>query len=165
MERGNGHGGTGCRQLTKRKCPGFAEVANRKIYQNHFRAAGIDGFHVLLVAPTGQRRDAIRRAFQQKDATAFRTDLWRFAAHTDISPDTLLSSEIWYPCSSGPAEMLPAIGASVLPGDAADLEKIELNRGWARDSGPAGDLAGETGGGAPGGEGSIAEAAEQDVEM
>ena len=85
LERGNGNGGTGSRQLAERKCPGYAEVAKQKIYLNHFPAAGIDGFHVLLVAPHGQRRDAIRRAFQQKDAAVFRTDLWRFAAHTDIS--------------------------------------------------------------------------------
>ena len=131
MERGDGHGGTGSRQLVERKAPGYVEVAERQIYLDHFRAAGIDGFHVLLVAPTGQRRDAIRRAFQQKDATVFRTDLWRFAANTDITPDTLLTKEMWYPCGPGPAEMLPAVGAGVRPGDSADLEKIELNRGWA----------------------------------
>ena len=165
VERGDGGGGTGSRQLAERKCPGYAEVANRNIYQNHFPAAGIDGFHVLLVAPTGQRRDAIRRAFQQKDAAVFRTDLWRFAAHTEVAPDTLLTKEIWYPCGSGPAERLPAIGAGVPLGAAADREKIEDAAGQTADRGPAGDLAGDAGGGGSGGEGSIAEAAERDVEM
>ncbi len=115
LERGDGNRGTGSRQLAERKGPGYAGVAERKIYQNHFRAAGIDGFRVLLIAPTGQRRDAIRRAFQQKDAAVFRTDLWRFAAHTDITADTLLTKEIWYPCVSGPAERLSAIGTGVRP--------------------------------------------------
>jgi hypothetical protein len=140
-------------------------MAERRIYLNHFRAAGIDGFHVLLIAPTGQRRDAIRRAFQQKDATTFRTDVWRFAAHTDIAADTLLTKEIWHPCGSGAAEMLPAIGTGVRPRDAADPEKIERDRGLAGDSAAAGDLASGTGGDAPGGGRSIAEAAEQDVQM
>ncbi len=165
LERGDGHGGTGSKQLIERKGPGYAEVANRKIYLNHFRADGIDGFHVLLVAPNGGRRDAIRRAFQQKDAAVFRTDLWRFAAHTDITPDTVLTREIWHPCGSGAAERLPALGAGVHPGDAADLEKLERDRGSARDSGAAADLAGEVGGGSPVAGGAIAEAAERDVEM
>ena len=165
LERGDGNRGTGSRQLAERKGPGYAGVAERKIYQNHFRAAGIDGFRVLLIAPTGQRRDAIRRAFQQKDAAVFRTDLWRFAAHTDITADTLLTKEIWYPCGSGPAEMLPALGARFRTGDAADNEKIEGGRAETADREPAGALAGEAAGGGPGGEGSIAEAAERDVEM
>jgi hypothetical protein len=165
VERGDGNGGTGSRQLAERKCPGYAEVANRKLYQNHFRADGIDGFHVLLVAPHGQRRDAIRRAFEQKDATTYRTDLWRFAAHTDIAADTLLTREIWYPCGPGAAKRLPAIGAGVRLGVAADPGKIDRDRGSARDSGAAADLARGTGGDAPGGGGAIAEAAEQDVEM
>ena len=165
LERGDGHGGTGSRQLAERKCPGYVGVAERQIYLNHFRADGIDGFHVLLIAPTSQRRDAIRRAFQQKEAAVFRTDLWRFAAHTDITPDTLLAREMWYPCGPGPVERLPALGASVHPGDAADREKIAVDRGQTADREPAGALAGGTGGGAPGGEGSIAEAAERDVEV
>ena len=140
-------------------------MAERQIYLKHFRADGIDGFHVLLVAPTGQRQDAIRRAFQQKDAAVFRTDLWRFAAQTEVAPDTLLTKEIWYPCGFGPAERLPAIGAGVPLGAAADREKIEDAGGQTADRGPAGDLAGDAGGGGSGGEGSIAEAAERDVEM
>jgi hypothetical protein len=165
LERGDGKHGTGSRQLAERKCPGYAEVAERRIYLNHFRAAGIDGFHVLLIAPTGRRRDAIRRAFQQKDAAVYRTDLWRFAAHTDITPDALLTREIWYPGSPGAAECLPAFGAGVPPGTAADTGKIEGGRGPTTDREPAGDLAGEAGRGDAGGEGAIAEAVARDVEM
>ena len=152
LERGNGHGGTGSRQLAERKCPGYAGLARRKIYLDHFPGAGIDGFHVLLVAPHGRRRDAIRAAFQQKDATVFRTDLWRFAAHTDVAPDTLLTKEIWYPCGSGPAERLPAIGRGVPPGTAADREKIA--GAWAPTANfeEAGALACDADGGGSGGE-------------
>ncbi len=165
LERGNGSGGTGSRQLAERKAPGYSEMAERQIYLNHFRADGIDGFHVLLVAPNGGRRDAIRRAFQQKDAAVFRTDLWRFAAQTEVAPDTLLTKEIWYPCGPEPAERLPSLGAGVPLGGAADREKIEDAAGQTADRGPDGDLAGDAGGGGSGGERSIAEAAERDVEM
>lgn len=164
LERGDGHRGTGPRQLAERKCPGYAAVAEQSIYLNHFRAGGIYGFHVLLVAPNTQRRDAIRRAFQQKDTAVFRTDLWRFAAHTDITADTLLTGEIWHPCGSGPAERLPALGAGVHPGDAADRKKIEPGGGQTAVREAARALAGGAGGGEPGGGGIIAEAAERDVE-
>jgi hypothetical protein len=165
MERGDGKHGTGSRQLVERKCPGYAEVAKRKIHLNHFPAAGIDGFHVLLVAPSGQRRDAIRRAFQQKDAAVFRTDLWRFAAHTEVGPDALLTTEMWYPCSPGPAERLPAIGAVARPGAAADREKIERDRAATANREAGGGLAGDAGQSSPGDEGSIAEAAGREVVM
>ena len=140
-------------------------MAERKIYQNHFRADGIDGFHVLLVAPTPSGEMLFDVPFSRRTAAVFRTDLWRFAAHTDITPDTLLTSEIWYPCGSGPAERLPAIGAGVRPGDAADPGKIEGERAATADRGPAGILAGGAGGGEPGGGGTIAEAVERDVGM
>jgi hypothetical protein len=151
--------------LVERKGPGYAEVVNRAIYLNHFRAAGIDGFHVLLVAPHGRRRDAIRLAFQQKDAAVFRTDLWRFAAHTDITADTLLSKEMWYPCGSGPPERLPALGAGVPLGPAADPGKIAPDRAPTADRGVGRVLAGNPGRGDSDDERSIAEAAERDVEM
>ena len=56
----------------------------------HFPADGINGFCVLLIVPTDRRRDCIRRAFQKKDAAGFRTDLWRFAAMTDLTAETIL---------------------------------------------------------------------------
>lgn len=103
LERGDGHRGTGSRQLAKRKCPGYAELARHKLYLRHF-PAGIDEFRVLLVVLNHRRRDAIRRAFQKKDPVVFRTDLWRFAALTDIKPDTLLHGEIYYRCDDQPPE-------------------------------------------------------------
>lgn len=66
---------------------------------------------------------------------------------------------------SGPAERLPAIGAGVPLGAAANREKIKGAAGQTDDREPAGDLAGDAGGGGSGGEGSIAEAAERDVEV
>jgi hypothetical protein len=165
LERGDGNGGTGSRQLAERKCPGYTGLAWREIYRDHFPAAGINGFHVLLVAPHGRRRDAIRRAFAQKDATVFRTDLWRFAAHTDITPDTVLTKEIWYPCGPGPAERVSAIGAGVPLGTVADGGKIAGARAPTAVFEGAGALASDAGDGGSGGDGSTALAVERDVEM
>jgi hypothetical protein len=110
LERGDGHHGTGPRQLAERKCPGYAEVARQKIYLKHFPAVGIDEFRVLLVVPDALRRDAVRLAFQKKDAVTLRTDLWRFVALTDMTAEALLYGEICYRCGDGPAERLFAFG-------------------------------------------------------
>ena len=115
LERGDGHGGTGPRQLAERKCPGYAEVARQKLYLKHFPALGVaDEFRVLLVVPNGHRRDAVREAFQKKDPTEFRTGLWRFAAFTDIAADSLLTHEIIYRCGPVPPEQLPPSSEDVL---------------------------------------------------
>jgi hypothetical protein len=106
LERGDGHRGTGSRQLAERKCPGYAELARQQVYQQHFPAVGIDGFRVLLVVPHARRRDTVRRAFAEKDAVEYRTDLWRFVAHPDITQDTVLNADIYYRCGDQPPERL-----------------------------------------------------------
>jgi hypothetical protein len=141
LERGDGHGGTGPRQLAERKCPGYAEVARLKLYLKHFPAAQIDEFRVLVIVPDILRRDAVRQAFQKKDPVAFRTDLWRFAAQTDITPDTLLHNEIYYRCGPEPPERLAAVAGGVRPGasapDAEDtLEGPEIAAGGGGGPGP-----------------------------
>jgi hypothetical protein len=149
LERGSGDSGTGCRQLAERKCPGYAELARQKIYLNHFLAAEIVEFRVLLIVPHALRRDAIRRAFEKKDAAEFRTDLWRFIARSDITPDTLLHSEICFRCGSETPERLTA-AAGVRPGptlpDTADTSRgRESADAGVADAGPAALLAGMEG--------------------
>ena len=114
LERGGGDRGTGARQLAERKCPGYAEMARQQTYRLHF--PGVEEFRVLLVVPHARRRDAVREAFQKKDATEFRTDLWRFVAHSDISAETLFHAEICYRCGPEPPERLtPAAGVRSAP--------------------------------------------------
>jgi hypothetical protein len=72
---------------------------------------------------------------------------------------------MWYPCSPGPAERLPAIGAVARPGAAADREKIERDRAATANREAGGGLAGDAGQSSPGDEGSIAEAAGREVVM
>ena len=113
LERGDGDSGTGSRQLVERKGPGYVELARQRIHLKHF--PGADEFRVLLVVPHAARRDAVRHAFEKKDAAKYRTDLWRFLALTDITADTLLNNEICYRCGSESAERLTPT-AGVRPG-------------------------------------------------
>jgi hypothetical protein len=108
LERGDGNSGTGSRQLAERKAPGYAELARQKVYLKHFPSAEIDEFRVLLILPHDRRRDAVREAFQKKDAAEFRTDLWRFVARTDITVSSMLNREIFFRCGSESPERLTA---------------------------------------------------------
>lgn len=110
LERGDGHRGTGSRKLADKKAPGYAALVRHQIYLKHFSAAEVDGFRVLLIAPNARRRDSIRGAFQKKDAVEFRTDLWRFAALADVTAETILQADVFYPCGDGPAERLVPAG-------------------------------------------------------
>ena len=80
-------------------------LARRQLHLKHFPTARAEGFCVLLIVPHHQRRNAIRRAFRQKDAT-FYTNLWRFAAMTDLTVETFLRGAIFYPCDNVAAEPL-----------------------------------------------------------
>jgi hypothetical protein len=109
FERGSGDRGTGARQLAKRKTPGYAELARRQFHRRHFRTAS-DEFTVLLVAPSAERRDAIRRAFCKWDPVTYRTDLWRFASLADIDATTFLFGDVFYHCGDGSPGPLVRLG-------------------------------------------------------
>jgi hypothetical protein len=141
LERGDGHRGTGPRQLAERKCPGYAELARHRVYEKHFPAVGSDQFRVLLVTPDGRRRDAIRQAFAKQDAAQFRTDLWRFAALTDITVASVLDSDIIFRSGLEPPERLGG-GVSIHRGTsgaagADTLPPGEIAVGGPGDAGPA----------------------------
>jgi hypothetical protein len=142
LERGDGHHGTGSRQLAERKCPGYAEVARQRLCLMHFPASGVDEFRVLLIVPDALRRDAVRMAFQKKDPVAYRTDLWRFAARTDIALDTLLHNEIYYRCGPEPPQRLAEAAGGVRAGasgpDGVDTPHgREIEAGGGGGPGPA----------------------------
>jgi len=117
MERGVGGHRTGARQLAGRKCPGYAELARRQLYLRHFPSA--DGFYMLLVARDRRHRDAVRQAFRQAESIGYRTDLWRFAAWTDITPGTFLRGEIFYSCDDQLPAPLPFSARVSTPGHPA----------------------------------------------
>jgi len=101
---------------------------------------------VLLILPHDRRRDAVRKAFQNKDAAEFRTDLWRFVARTDIKLDTLFNKAICYRCDEQPPELL--VGAAGvragarMPGAADGPQGRESPNARGPDVEPAALLAG-----------------------
>ena len=98
LDRGTGDRGTGARQLVTGKTPGYAELARRQLHRKHFPAVTDDDFTVLLIVPHPRRRDALRRSFRRKNPGAYRTDLWRFAAHTNLNTETVLHGDVFYRC-------------------------------------------------------------------
>ena len=98
--------GTGAQQLIKRKAPGYRQLAEQQLFNKHFTETTADGFQVLLLAPTPKRRDTIRRAFREADPVEYRSDLWRFASITEITPETFLDGDVFCECDDQPPRSL-----------------------------------------------------------
>ena len=86
-------GTSGIQQIANSKTPGFAGLAERKLHRRHFET-NTDSFFVLHISPSAGRRDAIRKAIADKPGAA----LWKFAAQTDLSTETLLYEPVWHRC-------------------------------------------------------------------
>lgn len=74
------------------KSPGYAELHRRGMHRRHFPTTTLNRFLVVMIAPTEKRRNALRRAFTEKDGAT----LWRFASQTDLSPTSFLHGPVWY---------------------------------------------------------------------
>jgi hypothetical protein len=84
------------------KSPGYAELHRRGLHRFHFPTTTLNRFTVLLLTANPHRRDALRRAFRDKDGNS----LWRFASQTDVTADSLLHESIWFSCDSENPEPL-----------------------------------------------------------
>jgi Replication-relaxation len=82
------------------KTPGYAALAGKSLFRRHFADAA--DFRVLCFAPDATWRDALRRAFRTKEGMA----LWKFAALTDVKPETVLHAPIFFPAGDGAATPL-----------------------------------------------------------
>jgi Replication-relaxation len=76
------------------KCGGYAGLFAKQLHRSAFPETNVEKFMVLMLAPTARRRDALRAAISKRPGA----DLWRFAALTDLKPETFLAAPIWYPC-------------------------------------------------------------------
>ena len=95
-------GTSGVFQIAASKSPGYAEMANRKQHFKHFPASTLDGFTVILVAPNTGRRDLLRRAIKGKP----KSEIWRFVSATDLSPETFLTTPVFYSIDAGPVPLV-----------------------------------------------------------
>ena len=93
---------TGVRQVAARKTPGYAELFKRNFYTRHFPQATVPGFSVLFIAPTARRRDTLRRAIKDKPGA----DLWKFAAQSDLTPESFLHDRVFFPCEGDPVPLV-----------------------------------------------------------
>jgi len=93
---------SGTRQIASSKTPGYAAMAERLLHRRHFPKATVDDFTVLMVTPSSNRRDSLRRAIREKEGA----HLWRFATVDDLTVDALLHNKIWYPADDSPAGCL-----------------------------------------------------------
>jgi hypothetical protein len=80
-------------KVAAEKTPGYAALHQRQLHKKHFPGV-LDDFTVLVTAPDARWRDALRRAFRGKPGI----ELYRFAATTELTPETFLFGSVWYPC-------------------------------------------------------------------
>jgi hypothetical protein len=99
-------GGTGAKQLVRRKAPGYRRLAEQQLNKRHFPETSADGFRVILLAPTPDRRDTFRRTFREAVPIEYRTDLWRFASISELTPETFLDGDVFYECDDQPPSPL-----------------------------------------------------------
>lgn len=89
-------------RVAARKAEGYAELAVRGLHTRHFPAANVGKFNVLIVAPSPQRRDALRAAFAAKKGA----ELWKFAVMKELTPAQFLAAPVWHPCVGEPLPLL-----------------------------------------------------------
>jgi hypothetical protein len=84
------------------KCQGYTALSERQLHKKHFPATTFDKFSVLLIAPDRKRRDALRSAMSRQVGS----ELWKFAAAPDLTPESFLTSAVFHPCSGDPAPLV-----------------------------------------------------------
>lgn len=89
-------------RVAARKAEGYAELAARGLHTRHFLTANVAKFNVLIVAPSPQRREALRAAFAGKKGA----DLWKFAVMRDLTPTQFLAAPVWHPCVGEPLPLV-----------------------------------------------------------
>lgn len=114
LERGT----TAPKQAAARKSPGYAGLAAARLHRKHFPDA-MDEFSVLVFAPHPNWRDQLRREFSSKPAA----HLYRFAALTEVTANSLLFAPIWHPCSGEAQPLVKSVPKEAVPaGVAADVQ-------------------------------------------
>ena len=100
---------SGVAQIAASKTAGYAALAERQLHRKHFPQTTLDAFSVLMIAPSERRRDALKKAIREKPDAA----LWRFAAVSDLTPETFLFAPVFHPCEGEP---LPLIKPATIGG-------------------------------------------------
>lgn len=83
---------SGHQQVARYRHKGYAELLRQRGHRRHFPTTTRNSFNVLLICPSEKRRDALRRAFRDKEESG----LWLFASMSDLTVDSFLSAPIFY---------------------------------------------------------------------
>lgn len=94
-------GTSGVSQVCASKPPGYALMHQRQLHRRHFDT-NADEFRVLSVSYTSGRRDLLVKAMRGKPAA----ELWRFAAWSELTPDTLLYAPVWHRVGGEPGPLV-----------------------------------------------------------
>jgi Replication-relaxation len=96
-------------RVAAQKCHGYAGLYERRLHSaRHFPTVNVERFTVLVVTPSVNRRDALRKAFATKPAAW----LYKFCAQTELSPETFLTQAIWHPCVGDPVPLVKEGGSA-----------------------------------------------------
>lgn len=76
----------------------LADEANRGAmgHRRHFPNATVDEFGVLVLSPSANRREALKRAVARKGGGKH----WLFASLTDVNEELMLTGPIWHTCEN-----------------------------------------------------------------
>ncbi len=85
-------------RVAAQKYNGYAGLYEKRLHiGRHFPLANVEKFSVLVIAPTANRRDALKLAFKKKhEASSW---LYLFAALPDLKPETVLTAPVWHACN------------------------------------------------------------------
>ena len=60
-------------------------------HKKHFPDVNVEGFTVLIIAPSVARRESLRKAFEEKPGAK----LYKFASRTELTPETFFADPVW----------------------------------------------------------------------
>ena len=100
---------SGVERVAASKTKGYAELAVRQGHRRHFPETTLPTFTVLMVAPSPNRRDHLRRAILRKPGW----ELWRFVSATEMTVESFLHERILYRCDSD--EAVPLVQTTAQP--------------------------------------------------
>lgn len=76
-------------RVASQKCRGYVGMLATARHKQHFPAAHMEGFTVLIIAPSVTRRESLRKAFAEKPGAK----LYKFASRTELTPEVFLRDQ------------------------------------------------------------------------
>ena len=78
-------------RVAAQKSNGYAGLLAQRGHLRHFPNANVEGFTVLVIAPTAKRRDALQKAF----AACTGSTLYKIAAKFELTAENLFRDPVW----------------------------------------------------------------------